>query len=82
MTAVNLPSINYLRPMTPDYWIKEVQIIMKAGAGPFTRKMIAEPLAEKRKLYHQEAMLNVSIAIQEDAGKVFKRVKPGWWELK
>lgn len=54
---------------------------MQAGSGPFTRKMIAEKLEETHNLYHQEAMLNVSIAIQADKGKVFKRVQPGWWEL-
>lgn len=67
--------------MTPDECITEVQNIMKANTGPFTRKMIALQLAESHNLYHQESMLNVSIAIQEDAGKLFKRVKPGWWEL-
>lgn len=67
--------------MTPDECITEVQKIMKAGAGPFTRKMIAEKLEETHKLYHQEAMLNVSIAIQSDKGKVFKRTQPGWWDL-
>lgn len=73
--------INYLRPMTPEYWIDEVKKVMLKGAGPFTRKMIATQLAETCKLTWQEAMLNVSIAIQEDKGKVFKRVKPGWWDL-
>lgn len=67
--------------MTPDECITEVQKVMKADTGPFTRRMIALPLAEKHKLYHQEAMLYVSMAIQEDKGKVFKRVRPGWWDL-
>lgn len=67
--------------MTPSECITEVQIIMQQGAGPFTRKMIATVLEEKHNLYHQEAMLNVSIAIQADKGKVFKRVRPGWWDL-
>jgi flagellar basal body rod protein FlgC len=64
-----------------QFWIPEVQKIMKKGGGPFTRKMIAVQLEEKHKLYHQEAMLGVSIAIQEDKGKLFKRVRPGWWDL-
>lgn len=67
--------------MTPDECIIEVRKVMQAGSGPFTRKMIATVLAEKHKLTWQEAMLNVSIAIQEDKGKVFKRAKPGWWDL-
>lgn len=67
--------------MTPEEYITEVREIMQAGTGPFTRKMIAAELEEKHNLYHQEAMLNVSIAIQADKGKVFKRVKPGWWDL-
>lgn len=67
--------------MTPEEYITEVQKIMKANTGPFTRKMIATVLEEKHKLYHQEAMLAVSIAIQADKGRVFKRVKPGWWDL-
>jgi hypothetical protein len=65
----------------PEYWISEVQKVMKKGIGPFTRKMIASQLEEKHKLYHQEAMLAVSIAIQADKGKLFKRVKLGWWDL-
>jgi hypothetical protein len=83
LTAVNLPpgTIIYLRPMTPDECIAEVHAIMKQGTGPFTRKMIATVLEETHNLYHQEAMLNVSIAIQADKGKLFKRVKPGWWDL-
>lgn len=67
--------------MTPDYWIAEVHIVMLKGGGPFTRKMIATGLAEAHEICHQEAMLNVSIAIQADKGRVFKRVKPGWWDL-
>lgn len=67
--------------MTPSEAITEVQKVMQAGTGPFTRKMIATVLEDKHNLYHQEAMLYVSIAIQSDKGKVFKRVKPGWWEL-
>lgn len=67
--------------MDSKIWIAEVHRIMKKGGGPFTRKMIALPLAESHKLYHQEAMLYVSIAIQADKGKLFKRVKPGWWDL-
>lgn len=67
--------------MTPDYWIAEVHIVMLKGGGPFTRKMIAQRLEDPHGLTHQEAMLNVSIAIQADKGKVFKRVKPGWWDL-
>lgn len=69
--------------MTPDECITEVQKIMKAGTGPFTRKMIAEPLAEKHKLYHQEAMLAVSIALELDKrkDKLFKVARPGWWDL-
>lgn len=65
----------------PKLWIDEVHEIMKKGTGPFTRKMIALQLAEAENLYHQEAMLAVSIAIQADKGKLFKRVKPGWWDL-
>lgn len=67
--------------MTPTEAITEVQKVMQASTGPFTRKMIALVLEEKHNLYHQEAMLYVSIAIQADKGKVFKRVRPGWWEL-
>lgn len=67
--------------MTPDECIKEVQKVMAKGAGPFTRKMIATVLEEKHNLYHQEAMLFASIAIQADKGRVFKRVKLGWRDL-
>lgn len=63
--------------MTPSKCITEVQIIMKANTGPFTRKMIATVLEEKHNLYHQQAMLYVSIAIQSDKGRIFKRVRPG-----
>lgn len=69
--------------MTPDECIKEVQKVMKANTGPFTRKMIATKLEEKHNLYHQEAMLAVSIAFELDKRKkqLFKVAKPGWWEL-
>lgn len=69
--------------MTPEtqYWINEVRKVMKKGSGPFTRLMIAQQLLKVHDLSHQEAMLNVSVAIQGDKGKVFMRVKPGWWEL-
>lgn len=56
---------------------------MQAGTGPFTRKMIASVLEEEHNLYHQEAMLAVSIALELDKrkDKLFKVVKPGWWDL-
>lgn len=65
--------------------IRDIAGIMAAGAGPFTRKMLA---IELHKLYPslsiQELNNEVSGAIQGDRyiNKRFKIAMRGWWDLK
>jgi hypothetical protein len=66
------------------YWIEEVRKVMLAGGGPFTRLMIATQLKKMHDISHQEAKNNVSVAFEFDKDndpRVFKIVKPGWWDL-
>lgn len=67
-----------------QFWIEEVRKVMAKGGGPFRRLMIAQQLMKWHDISHQEAMLNVSVAIQFDKKnkpRLFKIARPGWWEL-
>lgn len=59
--------------------------IMKAGTGPYTRKMLAEALSEKYPdISRQELMNEVSSAIYQDRWTKknrFVTVKHGWYYL-
>ena len=59
--------------------------IMKAGQGPYTRKMLADKLAERYPLLSwQELMNEVSSAMFLDRWAKknrFKTVKHGWYDL-
>jgi len=59
--------------------------IMKAGSGPYTRKMLAQELSKLYpQMYWQDLMNEVSSAIQLDRwsqANRFRAVKKGWYDL-
>lgn len=72
------------RILPETQFIRDIARIMSKGGGPFTKKMLAARLAEiYPDLSHQEIMLQIGSAIQDDkfAGKRFKSARQGFWDL-
>lgn len=73
------------RVLPETQFIRDIVEIMSKGGGPFTKKMLAAGLSEiYPTLSRQEIMLQIGSAIQDDkfAGKRFKSVRQGYWDLK
>lgn len=66
-------------------YAKDLVKIMKAGTGPYTRKMLANELEKLYpRLYKQDLMNAVSgVMLMDKLSKAnrFKIAKPGWYEL-
>lgn len=80
----NLRAMGKKRTIEESQFIRDIANIMSKGGGPFTKKMLAASLLEiYPDLSHQELMLKIGGAIQDDkfANNRFKSVTQGYWDL-